>query len=202
MILLIDGNPLYDSIVCKHAEVNFENKEDKNNFVIESFHFEIYSLEPPSEETLFYYNFPENLMPVDPKHPMIGLNSEQTFNLLISPFLETNELELTEEEITEFKSDRSHLEWEDSLVCLSHCCGYIECSNVQMKIERNMKEKTVTFHSFKESSGFDYHAEVKYTFEESQYLDCVKNLKNLNDGIKTYQDYSEFESKRFYENLE
>lgn len=73
--LLIDGNPLYDIIVCKHAEVNFDNKEEVRKFWEDSYYFSIHSQEPPSEETLFYYNFPENLMPVDPKHPMIGLHS-------------------------------------------------------------------------------------------------------------------------------
>lgn len=71
-----------------------------------------------------------------------------------------------------------------------------------MKIERNQIEKTVSFCSFKASSDYEFHSDVCYTFEESQYLDCLQKLKKLNDNLKTYQDYSEFESKRFYDSLE
>lgn len=200
--LLIDGNPLYDMIVCKHAEVNFDNKEEVRKFWEDSYYFSIHSQEPPSEETLFYYNFPENLMPVDPKHPMIGLHSEQTFELLVAPFLATNELNLSDEKIIELRQDISRLERNENLICLSHCCGYIDCSNVHMKIERNQIEKTVSFCSFKASSDYEFHSDVCYTFEKSQYLDCLQKLKKLNDNLKTYQDYSEFESKRFYDSLE
>lgn len=200
--LLVDGNPLYDSITCKHAEVNFENEEQAREFMEDSYYFRVHPQDPTSEETLFYYNFPENLMPVDPKHAMIGLHSEQTFELLVSPFLDTNELNLSDEKIIELTQDISRLQWDDHLVCLSHSCGYIDCSNIQLKIERNQKAKTVTFHSFKASSDYEFHSDVCYTFEESQYLDCLQKMKKLNDNLKTYQDYSEFESKRFYDSLE
>lgn len=88
--VLIDNIPLYDCIVCKHLELNFLDERDRYKFIIESYNFSTVPADDVEEEALFYHNFPQNVMPVDPKHEMIGLSAHATFAILSYPFLESN----------------------------------------------------------------------------------------------------------------
>lgn len=97
--ILVNNIALYDYIICKHAELGFDNDLERKKFIVESYRFDIYPKENLTEEMLFYYNFPENLMHVDFKHEMVGFSPYSTFLTLIEPFLDQNEFGFSAKEI-------------------------------------------------------------------------------------------------------
>lgn len=197
--LLINEVPLYDYIICQHAELQFDNEKDRQEFIFDSYHFQVYSGDPPDEETLFYYNFPENLMPADPKHDMIGFSPEETLTILSQPFLDTNENQLSVKERNNLQDDLEELTGANQgILCLVHVCGSTGCSHIQMNATRNNSEKTITLHSFQDSFGTVFHPEIQFTFKEEQYLMILKGLEHICKESKDYADYQKFQTERFY----
>ena len=191
--ILVNNIPLYDYIICKHAEYSFENEEDKKTFFAESYNFEMQPVENLEEEILFYYNFPENLMPIDPKHTMIGFSPRATFYLLYEPFVKSNELCLTKEELEDEEYDN-----DEGVICLVHTCGSVGCSCIYMKVDENTENKTIVLHSFRDSCGLEYDSKIKFTFEKDQYFEVLKRLKISCDNSTNYEEYQKFQTERFY----
>lgn len=198
--LLINNVPLYDNIICKHAKLSFDtNDEERRKFIFQSYDYDVDSVESLSEEFLFYYNFPENLMPVDPKHNMVGFTPGTTFFILFYPFLNSNESHIQELKYDDLENDIKEYQWEDNgIICLVHTCDAIGCSNFQMDITRNCEDETIVLHSFKDSFGNLYHPEIKFVIKEENYLEVLKSLKKVCDESKGYEDYLKFETDRFY----
>lgn len=84
------------------------------------------------------------------------------------------------------------------VLCLVHTCGSTECGHVTMKLELSEDGQYLEMHSFANSFGFQYHPDVKYKFERAQYINILTKLQHICDTTKGYQEYSKFESERFY----
>ena len=196
--ILVNNIPLYDYIICKHAALGFANDVEKKNFIAESYNFKIYPQEDLTEEMLFYYNFPENLMHVDFKHEMVGFSPYETLVILSQPFLKSNEIGLTEKELNDFKDDLSDYTLEESNICLVHTCGSTGCSHIKMKLDCDTENNTVKMHSFQSSFGEIFHPEVQFRFDKEQYFSVLKSLKKICDYIKDDQDYLKFTTERYY----
>lgn len=196
--IMVNNIPLYDEIICKHAEYSFENEEEKNSFIAKSYLFETYPQEKLSEEILFYYNFPENLMPVDYKHLMIGFSPVETLGILYQPILETNDLNLSTAEINEMKNYLKEMEFENGVVCLVHTCQSISCSHILMQLVANIENNTIVMHSFRDSFNTKFHQDLKFIFDKEQYLEVLHRLKIICDDTKNYEDYQKFQTGRFY----
>lgn len=195
--ILFNNLPLYDSIICKHAELSFDKNFDKNNFFAESYSFEINPVEDLDEEILFYYNFPDNLMPVDCKHPMIGFSPVETFAISYQPFLESNELNFSSTELSEIRYSLQDFNLDNGLICLVHTCQSINCSNLSMKLELDNERKRILMHFFRDSFDTEFHKDVKFVFEKDQFLEILKRLNQLCKNVKSHDDYRKFLSERF-----
>jgi hypothetical protein len=170
--ILVNNIPLYDYIICKHTELGLDNDVERKKFITESYNSDIYPQENLTEEMLFYYNFPENLMHVDFKHEMVGFPPYSTFLTLIEPFLGQNEFGFYEKEIED-------LSLEGSNICLVHTCGNTGYSHIKMKLDCDTEENIVQMHSFQSSFGEIFHPEVQFRFDKKQYISFLKALKKI-----------------------
>ena len=193
--LLINQVPLYDCIVQKEVEFNYISKEEKNKFLLDSYDYLIYETVEIDEEGLFYYNFPQNVSPVDYKHPMIGLGASFTYHALVCPHSDLELFHLNGEKIPEDEFDDIYFNKQKQLIiCLGHSCGSTNCSSISMEIKQmDGKIEWFNFYSFDEY----FHEKVTFKFEENQYFEVLQRLKLLNNNLKTYQDYSDFEIERW-----
>ena len=193
--LLINQVPLYDCIIQKEAEFTCSSKEEKKEFLLESYNFDIYPKDEIEEENLFYYNFPQNLSPVDYKHPMIGFEACFTYHALVCPFSDLEMFYLEDKKIPENDFDDIYFDKEKQLIiCLVHTCGSIGCSNISMEIKQIRGNiEWMNFYSFDEY----LHNKTKFKFDQVQYFEVLQRLKSLNNNLKTYQDYSDFEIERW-----
>lgn len=203
--LLINQVPLYDYITQKEAENICKTTEEKNKFLLDAYNFESFPDRETEEEELFYHDFPQNLSPVDYKHPMIGFGVCFTYYALVSQHYDLEMFYFSGTKIIEKEFDCIYDDKEKKQIyCLCCTCGSIGCANVSMEIKQIKAEqkmfnqaknkiKWFNFYSFSEY----FHKKVSFTFEENQYLDVLQRLKVLNDNMKSYQDYCVFEQERF-----
>jgi hypothetical protein len=59
--LLVNQVPLYDYITQKEAENKCKTKEEKNEFLLDAYNFDVYHGQEVKDEQLFYHNFPHNI---------------------------------------------------------------------------------------------------------------------------------------------
>lgn len=197
--LLINQVPLYDCIIKKSAEFTCLTKEEKNKFFLESYNFNNFPDVEIDDEELFYHNYPQNLSPVDYKHPFIGLGVCFTYHLLVSQYTELEMFYLNGEKIEINDFSEIYFDTKKQLLfCLCCACGSIDCSSFSMEIKKNKgKIEWINFYNFS-----DYlHEKVSFQFEEKQYFEVLQQLKLLNDNLKTYEDYSNFEIERWNNTL-
>lgn len=208
--LLINQVPLYDYITQKEAENICKTKEEKNKFLLDAYHFNIYSGPEAEEEQLFYHNFPQNLSPVDYKHPMIGLNVCFTYYALVSQHYDLEMFYSNGEKIQEKEFDDIYFDKiKNNIYCLCCTCGSNGCSSVCMEIKQikaapkifNQAKNKIVWSNFNSFSEYIFNEKVSFTFEENQYLDVLQRLKVLNDNMKSYQDYCVFEQERYNNSL-
>lgn len=117
--VLINQVPLYDCIIQKQAKFNFTSKKEKNEFLLESYCFDNFPDQEIDEEELFLHNFPQNLSPIDYKHPMIGLGVCFTYYALVCPHSETEMFYLKDKKIPENEFDDIYFDKKKQLIiCL------------------------------------------------------------------------------------
>lgn len=195
--LLINNVPLYDQIVFHHAIHSYETEDERAAYFLKSYSFNIYPTEyTVSEKELYLFNALEGLSPVDYKHDMIGLDVYTTFQILYLPFLFTNELEFTVSEKWDIDSSRSELGYLGGYYCLMHNCGCQGCSDMLFNFDRDETEHTIRFHSFQFNSGWKFHSNVEFTFDEIQYLEVVRRIKSIYDNLKTEEDWLKYKESQ------
>jgi hypothetical protein len=203
--LLINQVPLYDYVTQKEAENICKTKEEKNKFQLEAYHFEYFPDQDIEEEELFCYNFPQNLSPVDYKHPMIGFGAYFTYYALVSQHSDLEMFYFNGTEIPEKEFDWIYWDEKKKQICCLCCtCGSLGCANVSMEIKQikaepkifNQAKNTIKWFNFFTFSEY-FHEKVSFTFEENQYFEVLQRLKVLNDNLKSYQDYCVFEQERY-----
>ncbi len=198
LTILINGNPLYDCIMSKHAQLAFSSKKEQNDFFLEAYNFEIHPQDELDEEELFYHNFPQNLSPVDEKHIMIGLDVKSSFFIFTSQHIHSSIFDFSEEYLSDNSiNDLTVFKNEHKVVCLLCSCGVLECANVSMKISVN--DGIVTWSDF---YWFDenFHKKVFFNFNENQYISTLLKIKQLTDDLKTYEDYQNWLTNNYTQN--
>lgn len=196
--LLINQVPLYDCIVAKEAEFEHITNEAKQKFWLQMYNFDCMYDKELDEEELFYHNFPENLMPIDQKHPLVGMWLNFIFHALIINYKHLEEFYANGNEIPNEEFEDVYTDKENNFVaCLCCNCLSTECYSISMEIKAN--DGKVEWFNFN-TWGNLYNPNVKFIFEESQYLEVLMRLKALNDNVKNNEDFQEFKYKKWTEN--
>lgn len=198
LTILVNGNPLYDCLIDKHVKLASFSEQEKKEYILSSYFFDVYPEEEMGEEALFYHNFPSNVSPVDCKHYMVGLDVKSSFLVFASKHINSEIFNLPEKLIFDDSIDELVIyKKEQRVVCLTCTCGIVCCGNISMKINvNNGKVSWTDFYRFNEN----FHEEVTFSFEENQYLSVLSKIKQLVDNLKTYQDYQNWLISKYLQN--
>lgn len=198
--LLINQMPLYDQIHRRHANATFETDKEKKAFMQESYRFELFEDDEVEERELFYHNFPQNLSPVDCKHYFVGTWVRHIYHALVYKHTDLEMFFLNGDKIPDDEFDEVFYDDErKNIPCLSCSCQRFQCGHISMEIKH--KDGKIVWHNF--NTFGEYHFEhVSFKFEETQYFAVLKRLKTLNDNMKGYEDYADYEQQRYLDSLE